>query len=95
MSFYLVAGGRLTVGGKTTLQRIQFGTMKDVGRIQSRLTTDPPVVEGESIKVKERLSVRDSGDDEVRRSEGERVFTLRGTELVANKESLWAQVTSK
>jgi hypothetical protein len=92
LSFYLAAGGRLTLGGKTAVQRIQFGTMKDLGRIQSRLTTDAPVVEGESIKVKEKLSVRDSGDDEVRRSEGERIFTLKGTEFVANKESLWAQV---
>jgi hypothetical protein len=58
--------------------------------VQSRFTTDPPVVEGETIKVKEKLSVRDSGDDEVRKSEGERVFTLRGGELVPNKDSIWA-----
>jgi hypothetical protein len=90
LSFYVAAAGKLTVGAKTMLQRTLFGTMKDVGRVQSRFTTDPPVVEGETIKVKEKLSVRDSGDDEVRKSEGERIFTLRGTELVANKDSIWA-----
>jgi hypothetical protein len=92
LSFYLLGSGHLTAAGKTTLQRIQFATMKGIGRIQARLTTDPPVFEGETIKVKEKLSIRDSGEDEVRRSEGERVFTIRGTELVANKESIWAQV---
>ncbi len=92
LSFYLLSGGRLSAAGKTTVQRIQFGTMKDIGRIQARLTTEPPVFDGESIKLKEKLSIRDSGEDEVRRSEGERVFTLRGTELVANKDSIWAQV---
>ena len=48
LSFYVASGGRLALGGKTTLQRIQFGTLKDVGRIQSRLTTEPPAVDGES-----------------------------------------------
>jgi hypothetical protein len=90
LSFYVAAAGKLTVGAKTLLQRTQAGTMKDVGRVQFRLTTDPPVVEGDSIKVKEKLSVRDAGDDEVRKSEGERIFTLRGSELVPSKDSIWA-----
>jgi hypothetical protein len=92
LSVYLVGGGRLAPAAKTTTERVQFGTMKDVGRIQSRLTTEPPVFDANSMHIKEKLSVRDSGDDEVRRSEGERVFTLRGEEMVANKESIGAQV---
>jgi hypothetical protein len=89
--FYLVGGGHLALGGKTAMQHVQFGMMKDVGRVQSRLTTEPPVYEGESVRIKEKLSVRDSGEDEVRRSEGERIFTLRGDELVPNKDSIWSQ----
>jgi hypothetical protein len=89
LSVYLVGGGRLAPVAKTATERIQFGTMKDVGRIQSRLTTEPPIFDATSVHIKEKLSVRDSGDDEVRRSEGERIFTLRGSELVPNKESIW------
>jgi hypothetical protein len=92
LSVYLAGGGRLAPVAKTTTERVQFGTMKDIGRVQSRLTTDPPIFDATSMHIKEKLSVRDSGDDEVRRSEGERVFTLRGEELVSNKESIWAQV---
>jgi hypothetical protein len=92
LSVYLVGGGRLAPAAKATTERLQFGTMKDVGRIQSRLTTDPPVFDATALHIKEKLSVRDSGDDEVRRSEGERIFTLRGSEMAPNKESIWAQV---
>jgi hypothetical protein len=95
LSIYLVSGGRLTAAARTSLERIQPGTMKDVGRVQSRLTTEPPVFDATSVHIKEKLSVRDSGDEEVRRSEGERVFTLRGAELVPNVESIWAQVGSR
>jgi hypothetical protein len=91
MSFYVASAGRLNLGGKTPLQATQRGTMKDVGKIQTRLTTDPFVLEGETLKIKEKISVRDQGDDEVRRSEGERVFTLKGNELLANKDSIWTQ----
>jgi hypothetical protein len=43
------------------------------------------------VRVKEKLSVHDAGDNEVRKLEAERVFTLRGSDLVANTESIWSQ----
>jgi hypothetical protein len=63
-----------------------------LGPVQFRLSTDPPVFDDHAIHIKERLSVRGPGDDEVRRSQGERVFQLHGAELKADSESVWAQV---
>jgi hypothetical protein len=94
LRFYLVGGGRLAEAASTLEERTQLGTMKDVGRVAWRLTTEPPTFDATSVHVKEKLSVRDSGDDEVRRSEGERVFTLRGLTLVAGADSVWSQVKS-
>jgi hypothetical protein len=88
-SLYLVAGGELTAAARTTIERVQFGTLKDVGRAKYRLTTDPPVIDGVAVHVHEHLSVRDANDDEVRKSEGERIFTLGTGELKANQPSIW------
>jgi hypothetical protein len=88
-SIYLVAGGELTAAARTTIERVQFGTLKDVGRAKYRLTTDPPVIDGMAVHVHEHLSVRDANDDEVRKSEGERIFTLGAGELKANQPSIW------
>jgi hypothetical protein len=92
-AFYVKAGGRLVLSATTPAQRIQYGTMKDIGRVQYRLATEPPVLDAHSITVKERLSVRDPADEEVRKIEGDRVFVLRndGT-LAPNQDSVWAQV---
>ncbi len=91
--FYVKAGGHLVMAGKTPSQRIQYGSMKDIGRVQYRLATEPPVLDAHSITVKERLSVRDAADEEVRRVEGDRVFALQPDGLLtANQESIWAQV---
>lgn len=88
-SIYVVTGGELVAAAKTTLERLQFGTLKDVGRVKYRLTTDPPVIDGATVHVHEHLSVRDASDDEVRKSEGERVFTLNGSDLTVNQPSIW------
>jgi hypothetical protein len=92
LSVYLPAGGKLVAAGRVPTERVQYGTMKDLGRVQWRMTTDPPLFDSHTMRVKEKLSVRDSREDEVRKSEGERVFTLHGSELVANAETIWAQV---
>jgi hypothetical protein len=89
LSVYLAGAGRLVPAARITTERTQPGMMKDIGRTQTRLTTEPPSFDATSMHVKEKVSVRDAGDDEVRRSEGERVFTLRGAELIPNKDSLW------
>jgi hypothetical protein len=91
--FYVKAGGRLVTAAKTPAQRIQYGTMKDIGRVKYRLATDPPTLDAHAITIKEHLSVRDQADEEVRRVEGDRIFTLQGDgTLAANQESVWAQV---
>jgi hypothetical protein len=92
LTAYLVAGGQLFSAGKTPTERVGYGTMKDLGRVQWRMTTDPPLFDAHVMRIKEKLSVRDAREDEVRKSENERVFTLRGTELVANSETLSSQV---
>jgi hypothetical protein len=92
ISLDLVVGGQIGVAAKTAQDRVQSGSLKDVGRVRWRLTTEPPVFDGQSVRIKEKLSAHDAGDNEVRRSEGERVFTLRASELVADAESIWAQV---
>jgi hypothetical protein len=91
--FYVKAGGRLVLSGATPAQRVQFATLKDLGRVQFRLTSDPPVFDARSITVHEKLSVRDPAGEEVRKVDGDRVLTLRddGT-LSANRDSVWAQV---
>jgi hypothetical protein len=91
--FYVKSGGRLVLAATTPAQRLQYGTLKDLGRVQFRLTTEGPTFDVRTITVKERLSVRDPAGEEVRKVEGDRVFTLRdsGT-LSANQDSVWAQV---
>jgi hypothetical protein len=90
-TFYLAVGGELVAAATTPSRRTRYGTLKAVGRVRFRLTTDPPVFDDHSVHVREKLSVRDSSDDEVRKSEGERVFTLDGGALVANEESIASQ----
>lgn len=92
-SFYVKGGGRLLLGGTTPAQRVQFATLKDLGRVQFRLTTEGPIFDAKAITVKERLSVRDTAGEEVRKVDGDRVFTLRddGT-LSANQDTVWSQV---
>jgi hypothetical protein len=92
LSVYLVAGGQLFAAGKTPTERIAYGQMRDLGRVQWRMTTDPPLFDAHAMHIKEKLSVRDAREDEVRKSENERVFTLRGTELVPSTDTLWSQV---
>jgi hypothetical protein len=88
LRFYLPAYGRLNAAAATPAQRVRNFAMREVGRVRARLTTEPPVFDAQSIRIKEKLSIRDSGDDEVRRTEGERVFQLRGAELVAIDDSV-------
>ena len=92
-SVYVKGGGRLFLAATTPAQRVQFATLKDLGRVQFRLTTEGPIFDAKAITVKEHLSVRDTAGEEVRKVEGDRVFTLRddGT-LAANQDTVWAQV---
>jgi hypothetical protein len=92
LSFALVLGGQLVMAGTTPAERLKYGVLKDVGRVKSRLTIEPPIFEAQAVRIKEKISVHDVADNEVRKLEGERIFTLRGSELVPNTESIWTQV---
>jgi len=92
LSFYVAVGGQLTAAASTPAERLKYSTLKDVGRVKWRLTTDPPIFAPQAVRVKERLSVHDAGDNEVRKLEGERIFTFQGPDLAANADSVWAQV---
>jgi hypothetical protein len=94
LSFVLIAGGQLVNAAKTPSERLKFNNLKDVGRVKWRLTTEL-VFEPQDVRVKEKLSVHDAGDNEVRRIQGERVFNLQGDALVCNTESIWSQVDKR
>jgi hypothetical protein len=92
LTFYLVAGGDLLPAATTPAERVKYSSLKDVGRVKWRLTTEAPIFEPQAVRVKEKLSVHDAGDNEVRKLESERVFTLRGNDLVSSSDSIWSQV---
>ncbi len=91
--FYAEVGGKLLPSADTFAQRVRFANVKTLGRVQYRLTADPPVVDGKSLRVHEKLQVRDSNDEDVRKAEGDRTFVLGADgRLIAQQESLWSQV---
>jgi hypothetical protein len=93
LAFYVVAGGQLTTAADSPAQRLRYGTVKGVGRVQYRLMTDAPVIDGRTIKVHEKLQVRDASEEDVRKAEGDRVFTLEpDNQLKPQQDSLWSQV---
>jgi hypothetical protein len=72
----------------TPHERVAFAMRRDVGRVQLRLMTEPPVFDGPALRVREQLSVKDARDNELRRSENTRTFSWNGSALVADTESL-------
>jgi hypothetical protein len=93
--FFVAAGGKLLAAATSPAQKIRYGNAKGLGRVQFRLTTDAPVLDGRTVRVHEKLQVRDSAQEDVRKAEGDRVFVLGADgRLVADQESLWSQVTA-
>jgi hypothetical protein len=93
VTFYVAVGGKLVAAAESPSQRIRFGTAKGLGKVQYRLTADPPVFDKLTVRIHERLQVRDAGDEDIRKAEGDRVFVLGDDRtLVAQQDSLWAQV---
>ncbi|MDP9151421.1 MAG: hypothetical protein M3O36_15975 [Myxococcota bacterium] len=92
LSVYLAAGGQLRVAVRVPTERFQVGALKDLGRVQWRLTTEAPVFDANTMRLKEKLSLHDARDNEVRKLEGQRAFVLRGRELVTASETLWSRV---
>jgi hypothetical protein len=93
LSFYVVSGGQLLSGADSPAQKLRYGNVRGLGKVQYRLMTDPPAVDGMNLKVHEKLQVRDSAEQDVRRAEGDRVFVLGSDhKLVPQQDSLWSQV---
>ncbi len=92
VSFFVATGGKLVAAADSPAQRIRYGNAKGLGRVQYRLTTDPPVFDGRTARIHEKLQVRDSAQEDVRKAEGDRVFVLSADgRLVAQQDSLWSQ----
>lgn len=93
VTFYVALGGKLVAAAESPTTRIRFGTVKGLGKVQYRLTTDAPVFDKLTVRIHERLQVRDAGDEDVRKAEGDRVFVLGDDRtLNAQQDSLWSQV---
>jgi hypothetical protein len=91
---YVVSGARIEETATTPTQRLRYGTLKGVnGRVQFRLSTDPPVFDKLTIKVHEKVQVRDAADEDVRGAEGDRVFNLGPDgRLTPAQDSVWSQL---
>ncbi|HXX69291.1 MAG TPA: hypothetical protein VEK07_19055 [Polyangiaceae bacterium] len=93
LTLYVVIGGKLAPAATSPAERIRYGTKRNLGRLQYRLTTDPPVFDKATMTVHEKLQVRDSGEEDIRKAEGDRVFVLGADgRVAAQQDSLWSQV---
>jgi hypothetical protein len=96
VTFFVAVGGKLVAAAESPTQRVRFGVLKGLGKVQYRLTSDPPVYDKLTVRIHERLQVRDSGDEDVRKAEGDRVFNLgEDLTLPAQQDSLAAQIPPK
>lgn len=93
LDIYLVTGGKLTLATTTPEEKLRYGIAKGLGRVKYHLTTTAPVMDGKTLRVHEKLLVRDQNDEDVRKAEGDRVFAPGPDgKLVAQEDSLWSQV---
>jgi hypothetical protein len=92
---YLMSGGDLTPAAKIVTDRVEYGFVPGAsGQVQFRLTATP-IFQDRAVRVLEQLAVRDPNQGDIRKSELERIFTLRGrSKLAPNAESLWAEVVA-
>ncbi len=94
LHIYVVSGARIEETAVTPTQRLRYGTLKGVsGRVQFRLSTEPPVFDKLAIKIHEKVQVRDAADEDVRGAEGDRVFNLGADgRLTPAQDSVWSQL---
>jgi hypothetical protein len=90
MTVFLSAAGQLVPAARFALDQSQRGQAAGVGAVQYRLTATPVFLD-RAIRLSEQVSVRDGSQTEIRRSDLERIYELKGKKLVTNGESLWAQ----
>jgi len=91
---YVMSAGKLKPSAEIPLDRVQYGSAANVtGPVQYRLTASP-VFEEKAVRIIEQVVLTDSTETALRKSNIERVFTLKPRgELVANRPSLWEQLT--
>lgn len=93
LTLFGVQGGKLAPLATSPAARVRYGSQKGLGRVQYRLSTDPPVFDKLTMTVHEKLQERDSGDEDIRKAEGDRIFVLGPDgRVAAAQESLWSQV---
>jgi hypothetical protein len=92
LTLFLCTGGELLPSAQFATLRVETGAEPGMDRVQYRLTANP-IYEAKSVRVREQMVVRDSGQNELRKSNQDRIFTLQGgTALAAKNPSLWTQV---
>jgi hypothetical protein len=92
LTLFLCTGGELLPSAQFATLRVETGTEPGIDRVQYRLTAKP-IYEAKSVRVREQMVVRDSGQNELRKSNQDRIFSLQGgTTLAAKTESLWTQI---
>ena len=96
VSLYLARRGRLAALGSILLDRTAVGARSSRGaepleyHLQTKLLYLP-----DGIHLQEHLAVRDRVHGEIRRSDLERVLTLRMDRLVESEPSLWQQISAE
>lgn len=95
MTAYLLSAGQLIPAARIPIDRLEYKPAAGAsGMAQFRLTATP-LFQDRSIRVLEQLAVTDPNQGVLRKSELERLFTLRGrAKLVPNVDSLWAAAIS-
>lgn len=90
---YVMSAGKLNASAEIPLDRVQYGSAAGVtGPVQYRLTASP-VFEEKAVRIIEQIVLTDSTETALRKSNIERVFTLKPRgELVSNRDSLWQQM---
>jgi len=90
---YVMSAGKLNASAEIPLDRVQYGSAAGVtGPVQYKLTASPVFGE-KSVRVIEQVVLTDSTETALRKSNIERVFTLKSRgELTANRPSLWEQL---
>jgi hypothetical protein len=93
LTLYLSRGGRLEPSGRLAVARVQTNPSA-AGPAEYQLLATP-TYRPTSVRVVEKIVVRDASQNEIRRSDLERIFVLRKGELVSDTQSLWSQVVGE
>ena len=92
LGIFLMKAGQLLPVADLTLDRIEYGTAPGIaGPVQYRMSVTP-FFEPKALRVTEQVVIRDSTGTAVRKSNLDRLFSIKGSTLSATTGSLWDQV---